>query len=143
MATATKARSKKSSTASRTWSNDFNWEDFRPEWAAEGLERINTELEKWNNELTDRSEKFRTQSQKRIEKGVKQVQNELRKVPAIKRVEELRQELGERVEKNVEEGVDRVYTSLKLARLDEVKKLERKVAQLNKKLRTLEKQQAA
>ena len=75
--------------------------------------------------------------------GIKQVQDELRKVPAIKRAEELRQELGDRVEKNIEGGVDRVYTGLKLARLDEIKKLERKVALLNKKLRTLEKQQAA
>lgn len=143
MATANKTQSKNSKTENKTCSKNFNWEDFRPEWAAEGLDRLNAELEKWNDEFQDRSEKFRTESQKRIEKGVKQVQDELRKVPAIKRAEELRQELGERVEKNLEEGVDRVYTGLKLARLDEVKKLERKVAQLNKKLRTLEKQQAA
>ncbi len=122
---------------------DFSWEDFRPDWASEGIDKIVRELEKWNDELQVRSKKFRTQSQKRIEKGVKQVQDELRKVPAIKRAEELRQELSERVEKNIEGGVDRVYTGLKLARLDEVKRLERKVAQLNKKLRTLEKQQAA
>jgi uncharacterized membrane protein YgaE (UPF0421/DUF939 family) len=134
--------SKTTSSKSRS-TTDFNWEDFRPEWASEGIEKIVRELEKWNDELQVRSKKFRTQSQKRIEKGVKQVQDELRKVPAIKRAEELRQELSDRVEKNIEGGVDRVYTGLKLARLDEVKRLERKVAQLNKKLRTLEKQQAA
>lgn len=135
---ATKTASRKTNKLS-----DFSWDDFRPEWASEGIEKISAELEKWNDELQTRSEKFRTASQKRIEKRVKQVQKELRKVPAIKRAEELRQELGERVEKNFGEGVDRVYTSLKLARLDEVKKLERKVAQLNKKLQTLEKQLAA
>jgi len=135
---ATRTTSKKTSKAI-----DFNWEDFRPEWANEGIEKISAELEKWNDELQTRSKQFRKQSQKRIEKGIKQVQDELRKVPAIKRAEELRQELGDRVEKNIEGGVDRVYTGLKLARLDEIKKLERKVAQLNKKLRTLEKQQAA
>lgn len=124
-------------------STDWSWEDFRPEWANEGIDRITAELEKWTDELQTRSEKFRTESQKRIEKNVKQVQKELRKVPAIKRAEELRNELSERVEKNVDAGVDQIYTSLKLARLDEVKKLERKIAQLNKKLRTLEKQQAA
>ena len=64
-------------------------------------------------------------------------------MPAIKRAEELRYELSVRVEKNVDAGVDQIYSSLKLARLDEVKKLERKIAQLNKKLRTLEKQHAA
>jgi DNA-directed RNA polymerase len=134
MATKTRSASKK---------NDFNWDDFRPEWATEGIDRISAELEKWNDEFQTRSQKFRKESQKRIEKSVKQVQAELRKVPAVKRAEELRQELEQRVEKNIENGVDRVYTSLKLARLEEVKKLERKIAQLNKKMRTLEKQQAA
>jgi len=144
---ATKTAKKTKTTKSAT---DWNWEDFRPEWAAESLDRISLELEKWNDELQARGdnfradgEKFRAESQKRIEKSVKQVQKELRKVPAIKRAEELRKELNERVEKNIDAGVDRVYEGLKLARLDEVKKLERKVAQLNKKLRTLEKAQAA
>ncbi len=133
--TATKKTSRKS--------NDWDWEDFRPEWANEGIERISNELEKWNDKLQSRSEKFRKESQKRIEKGVKQVQDELRKVPGVKRAEELRNEIESRVEKNIDAGVDRVYARLRLARLDEVKKLERKIAQLNKKLTTLEKQWAA
>jgi len=124
-------------------SAEWDWEDFRPEWANEGIERISSELEKWNDKLQSRSEQFRKDSQKRIEKGVKQVQDELRKVPAIKRAEEFRTEFEGRVEKNIDAGVDRVYAKLKLARLDEVQKLERKIAQLNKKLRTLEKQMAA
>jgi len=140
MATKTKTKTK---TKSKSKNNEFNWEDFRPEWANEGIERITTELEKWNNKLQDSSEQFRKDSQKRIEKGVKQVQDELRKVPGVKRAEELRVELENRVEKNIDAGVDRVYARLKLARLDEVKKLERKIAQLNKKLSTLEKQWAA
>jgi hypothetical protein len=123
--------------------NEFDWEDFRPEWATEGIERISAELEKWSDKLQSRSEKFRKESQKRIEKGVKQVQDELRKVPGVKRAEELRSEIEARVEKNIDAGVDRVYAKLRLARLDEVKKLERKIAQLNKKLRDLEKQWAA
>jgi hypothetical protein len=132
-----KTVSKKSKT------NEFDWEDFRPEWATEGFERISAELEKWNDKLQSRSAKFRKESQKRIEKGVKQVQDELRKVPGVKRAEELRSEIEARVEKNIDAGVDRVYAKLRLARLDEVKKLERKIAQLNKKLRDLEKQWAA
>jgi hypothetical protein len=130
-------------TTSRAKKNDFNWEDFRPEWANEGLERISQELEKWNDQLQARSKKFRKESQKRIDKSVKQVRTELRKIPALKRAEKLRADLEKRVEKSVEDGVDRVYSSLKLARLDEVKKLERKIAQLNKKLRDLEKEWAA
>lgn len=123
--------------------DDWNWEDFRPEWANEGIERISSELEKWNDEFQTRSQKFRKQSQKRIDKGVKQVQEELRKIPGVKRAEELRGELEARVEKNLDAGVDKVYTRLKLARLDEVKKLERKINQLNRKLRDLEKKAAA
>jgi endonuclease III len=133
--TATKKRTNKR--------NDWDWEDFRPEWANEGIDRISSELEKWNDKIQSRSAQFRKDSQKRIEKGVKQVQDELRKVPGVKRAEELRTEIENRFEKKIDAGVDRVYTRLRLARLDEVKKLERKVAQLNKKLRTLEKQWAA
>ncbi len=126
-----------------TKKNEWDWEDFRPEWANEGIERISSELEKWNDKLQSRSEQFRKDSQKRIEKGVKQVQDELRKVPGVKRAEELRTKIENHVEKNIDAGVDRVYARLKLARLDEVRKLERKIAQLNKKLRALEKQWAA
>ena len=123
--------------------SELSWEDFRPEWVNDQLERISSELEKWGDDMQSRVDKFRAESQKRIEKRVKQVQKELRKLPAIKRAEELRAKVGKQVEKNIDAGVDRVYSSLKLARLDEVKRLERKVAQLNKKLRVLEKQQAA
>jgi hypothetical protein len=133
----------KSKTKSKTKKNEFNWEDFRPEWASERIDRISAELEKWNDDLQSRSTKFRKQSQKRIDKSVAQIQEELRKLPGVKRAEELRNDLEKRVEKRVENGVDRVYTTLKLARLDELKKLERKIAQLNKKLRALEEQYAA
>ena len=133
----------KSNAKSKSRSNDFNWEDFRPEWASERIDRISSELEKWNDDLQSRSAKFRKESQKRIEKSVSQLQDELRKLPGVKRAEEFRSDLEKRVEKGVEEGVDRVYTTLKLARLDEVKKLEKKIAQLNKKLRALEQRQAA
>ena len=136
---ASKTASKKN--AKKT--NEWDWENFRPEWANEGIERITSELEKWNDKLQNRSDQFRKDSQARIEKGVQQVQDELRKVPGVKRAEELRTEIENRVEKNIDAGVDRVYARLNLVRLDEVKKLERKIAQLNKKLRDLEKQWAA
>ena len=138
MATKTKRNTKSKSTI-----NEFNWEDFRPEWASDRIDRISSELEKWNDDLQSRSAKFRKESQKRIDKSVNQLQDELRKLPGVKRAEEFRSDLEKRVEKGVEEGVDRVYTTLKLARLDEVKKLEKKIAQLNKKLRALEQRQAA
>ncbi len=127
----------------QTKKSERSWEDFRPEWANEGIERISQELEKWNDGLQARSANFRKQSQERMDKSVAQIQEELRKLPGAKQVEKIRSDLGKRVEKRVEEGVDRVYTRLKIARLDEVKRLERKIAQLNKKLRDLEKEWAA
>lgn len=117
---------------------DWTWEDFRPEWANERIERINAELEKWTDELQSRSDKLRKASQKRIEKGIAQIQGELKKLPAIQRAQELRQDLETRVQSNLDAGLDRVYTRLNLARLEEVKKLEKKIAALNKKLRALE-----
>ena len=105
------------------------------------IERINAELDKWGDKLQHRSEKFRKESRKRIEKGVSQVQEELRKLPAIQRAEALRQDLEARVQTNLDAGLDRIYTKLNLARLEEVKKLERKISLLNKKLRALEEEQ--
>jgi uncharacterized protein with gpF-like domain len=126
-----------------TRATDWNWEDFRPEWANDGIERINAELEKWSDQIQSRSEKFRKTSQKRIEKGVAQIQHELRKLPAVQRAQEIRQDLESRVQSNLDAGIDRVYTRLNLARLEEVKKLEKKIALLNKKLRALEDQPSA
>ena len=142
MATTKKTSKSSKRTTTKKSQTDWSWEDFRPEWANEGLERITSELEKWNDEIQSMSAQFRKDSQKRIEESIEQVQTELRKIPAIKRAEELRGELEDRVEKNIESGVDAVYTRLKLARLDEVKALERKIARLNSKLRALEKKAA-
>ncbi len=122
---------------------DWTWEDFRPEWANEGIERINAELEKWTDELQSRSDKLRKQSQKRIEKGIAQIQTELKKLPGVQRAQALREDLEARVQTNLDAGIDRVYTRLNLARLEEVKKLEKKIAALNKKLRALEETPAA
>jgi predicted transcriptional regulator len=130
-------------TTRQTKTTDWTWEDFRPEWASEGIERINAELEKWTDELQSRSDKLRKASQKRIEKGITQIQAELQKLPAIQRAQELRQGLETRVQSNLDAGIDRVYTRLNLARLEEVKKLEKKIAALNKKLRALEEQPTA
>lgn len=124
-------------------SSDWKWEDFRPEWANEGIERINAELEKWTDRIQTESARFRKKSQKRIEKGVAQIQEELRKLPGVQRAEQLRQDLESRVQSGIDAGMDRVYTRLNLARLEEVKKLERKIAQLNKKLRALEEEPSA
>lgn len=141
--TTQKPNQKKTPGTSNRAASEPSWDDFRPEWANEGIERINQELEKWTDEFQSRSAKFREESQKRIEESVLQVQEELRKIPALKRAEEMRTDLERRVEQTARDGRDKVFERLKLARLDEVKKLERKIAQLNKKLNALEKKKAS
>ena len=119
-------------------------------WLNPSLARLGEEFGKWSGEIQSRGETLRTrgealraESQKRVEEHLDQLRTELRKVPAVRQAENLRQEIGDRVEKNLDASVDRVYERLQLVRLDEVKKLERKVARLTKKLRALEKQQEA
>jgi chaperonin cofactor prefoldin len=117
-------------------------------WLNPSLARLGEEFDKWSGEFQSRGETLRTrgetlraEGQKRVEEHLDQLRTELRKVPAVRQAEDLRQALGERVEKNLDASVDRVYERLQLVRLDEVKKLERKVARLSKKLRALEKQE--
>ena len=150
MATKTRKNTKKTARKSNKSNFDFNLEDITPEWASEGIEKIGNAIDEFSDELQSRAddlqsrgEKLRKDGQKRFEKRFKQVQKDLRKQPAVKRVEKFRAELEQRVEKNRDAASDRVLSSLGLASSGEVKKLERKIAQLNKKLRTLEKAQAA
>ncbi len=152
MTTRTRKTTKKSARKAGTSGSTLVWnlDDFAPEWATEGIERLNTVIDEFSEELQSRAdalqsrgEKLRKNSQKRFEKRMKEVQKELNKQPVVKRAQKLRAELEERVEKNVDTVGDRVLHEPRPRQLDEVKKLERKIAQLNKKLRTLEKQQAA
>ena len=146
----TKKTARKSSGSNGALALEWNLDDFAPEWAAEGIERLGNAIDELSDELQSRAdalqrrgEKLRKDGQKRFEKRMKSVQKELRKQPVVKRAEKMRADLEQRVERGVDAMGDRVLTSLGLASSDEIKKLERKIAQLNRKLRTLEKAQAA
>jgi vacuolar-type H+-ATPase subunit E/Vma4 len=147
-----KSKSKTKTGTARSRQTGIQWhlEDFTPEWASERVERLTTAVDEMTqefqtraDELQSRGEKLRKDGQKRFEKRVRQARADLRKMPAVKRAEKLRTEFEKRVEQNMDAVGDRVLSTLGLASADEVRKLERKIAQLTKKLRSLEKAKAA
>ena len=136
---ATKTKKRRTTRRTNRSVLDFSWDEVSPEWVSERLESITGELEQWGDDLQARGEKFRKESQKRIEDTVQQIQDELDKLPGVKRARELREQTRARVEKTVDAGVERLYGALHIARQEDIKKLDRKIAQLNRKLRALEK----
>jgi len=105
----------------------------------EGIDRIENafrSIEKDFKRLQKRADRRRRQFERQAEKRVKQLQSDFRNNRVVKRAEDLR---GDAV-KNIEDQVDTLLANLRIASHAEVYKLERKVAQLNKKVRELEKQ---
>jgi hypothetical protein len=105
----------------------------------EGMDRIESaykSIEKDLKRLQKRADRRRKQFERQAEKRVKRLQTDIRKNPVVKRAEDLR---GDAV-KAIEDQVDGLLANLRIATQGEVQKLERKVAQLNRKVRELEKQ---
>jgi hypothetical protein len=105
----------------------------------DGIDRIENALrsiEKDFKRLQKRADKRRRQFERQAEKRVKQMQSDFRNNRVVKRAEDLR---GDAV-KAIEDQVDVLLANLRIASQAEVHKLERRVAQLNKKVRELEKQ---
>ena len=104
----------------------------------EGMDRIENafrSIERDFKRLQKRADRRRRQFERQAEKRVKQFQSDIRKNSVVKRAEDLRSDAV----KAVEEQVDTLLANLRIATHAEVHKLERKVAQLNKKVRELEK----
>jgi hypothetical protein len=105
----------------------------------EGMDRIEDafrSIERDFRRMQKRADRRRKQLEKQAEKRVKQFQNDIRKNSVVKRAEDLRADAL----KTVEEQVDTLLSNLRIASQADVRKLDRKVAQLNKKVRELEKQ---
>jgi hypothetical protein len=104
----------------------------------EGRERFEGALKDMERDwkrLQRRADQGRKQFEQRAQKQVKRIQAELRKSPLVKRAEELRKDAGVRIETQIES----LFGLLRIASASEVSRLERKVDQLNRKLRELEK----
>ena len=105
----------------------------------EGMDRIEDafrSIERDFRRLQKRADRRRKQLEKQAEKRVKQFQTDIRNNRVVKRAEDLRSDAV----KAIEEQVDSLLSNLRIASQGDVSKLERKVAQLNKKVRELEKQ---
>ncbi len=93
------------------------------------VKKLQTELRK--NPIVKRAEAQR----KQLERRARKFQTELRKSPAVKRAESFRKD----AETLFEEQLEAVLGALRLATASEVTRLERKVDQLNRRIRELEK----
>ena len=105
----------------------------------EGMDRIENafrSIERDFRRIQKRADRRRKQFERQAEKRVKQFQSDLRKNPVVKQAEGVLSD----AQKTVEDQVDTLLSNLRIASQADVHKLERKVAQLNKKVRDLEKQ---
>ena len=115
----------------------------------EGIERIQNamdsveeEFQKLQRNVQERLEGFEKEARKQFKRAdkrariqVKRVQTELLKNPVVKRAEDLRKDIN----KQVENRMDSFFGLLPYATRQDVKRLERKVSQLTRKLNQLEK----
>jgi hypothetical protein len=88
------------------------------------------EFEKLQSKMTERRKDFEKAAQKRVSK----VQREIEKTPIYKRFDTLRKDAS----KEVEQGVDRILNALNIATASDVKKLDRRLKQISKKLKDLD-----
>lgn len=115
---------------------------------ADARKRVETLREEIQfDNLTERAGKFQQQFEKdlrgnpyvkRAQKARKEFERDLAANEWVQRGLELRREAGEQFDQRVDE----VLGSFQIARAADVRKLERKISRLNKKLRELEKGQA-
>lgn len=131
----------------------------------EGRERFEGALKDMERDwkrLQKRADQGRRQFEQRAQRQVKRIQTELRKSPIVKRAEEQRKALERRARKlgsdlrnssavkraeglrkdaetRIEGQIESLFGLLRIASATEVSRLERKVDQLNRKLRELEK----
>jgi hypothetical protein len=104
----------------------------------DGIDRVESafeNLEKEYKRLSKRAEKRRKEFEKQTEARVRRFQRDLRNNAVVKRVQTLRDD----ARKAAQDGVEQMLGSLSIATRSEVRRLDRKVAQLNKKIRELEK----
>lgn len=107
----------------------------------EGFENVQERFRDAGDELKKfqkRAEKNRRDVSKRAQKRAEKVQKQLLDIPVIKKAEDLRTDFVKQVEANVDEFISRIP----LASANEIKKLERKVNALTRKVRALEKAKA-
>lgn len=104
----------------------------------DGLDRVESTLRSLERDwkrLQEKADSRRRDLEKRAEKEVRRIQTELRKSPVAQRAASL----GGETRRAVEERLEGLLGSLRIASQADVAKLERKVNALSRKVKTLEK----
>jgi len=104
----------------------------------DGIDRVESAFDNFEKEyrrLSKRAEKRRKELEKRAEQRLKKLQKDFRANPVVKRAENLRAD----AQKVAEDQVEQLLSGLRIATRAEVKRLDRKIATLNRKVRELEK----
>ena len=102
----------------------------------EGLEKlqsmfrsVESEFEKIQGQVSKRRAEFEKEAQRRVKKMSKEVRNS----PLYKRADSFLKEANRQIEKNV----DYVLGSLNIATRSDIRKLDKRLSQINKKLKEL------
>jgi len=107
----------------------------------ESIDRVQEAVRRAENGFQDfqkQLQRRRRSIEKQTQKRVKRLRNELQKNPIVKRAEALRSDAQRQIESNV----DNLLDWLPVASRSELRKIDRKLTLLSKKLKTLEKAQA-
>ncbi len=97
--------------------------------------KLDTQRRKLEKQLTS----SRRQWEKRTRKRVKQIQTDLRKSPLLKRVQSIQQDASS----VLESGVDGILGSLRIASKQDVDRIDKKLGQISRKLREIERAREA
>ncbi len=92
--------------------------------------RIQMRRKAFEKQLTDRRKRI----EKRTRKQVDRIESELRKYPIMKRLQDLRKDAV----RQIESGVDSVLDVLPIATKSDLKRVERKISQISRKVKDLE-----
>ena len=96
----------------------------------EAFQSMGDEFGRLQGQLDGRFKEFETQTQKRVKKLGK----DLRKQPLWKRADALRRDTS----KQIEQGIEGVLSSLQIASTSDMKKLDRKLNAIGKRLKSME-----
>jgi hypothetical protein len=92
--------------------------------------RVQTRRKAFEKQLTDRRKKIEKQTRKQVDR----IETEIRKNPVMKRLQELRKDAV----KQIESGVDSVMDAMPIATKRDLKRIDRRISQLSRKMKDLE-----
>jgi len=107
---------------------------FREAFESLDLDRVQRRLSQRRKRIEKQLASGRKTWERRTRKQVKRVQTELRKSPLVKRVESLQKDAT----RQIESAVDGILSTLRIASRRDVDRLDRKLGQIARKLKDME-----